>query len=343
MDIKKIVNKYDPQNQFKTLVETYKQIEYAWGNDIELNGLSNENIKNIIVTGLGGSAIAGDVINNFLKDDLHLPLFVNRSYNLPLFADENTLLLVSSYSGTTEETLSVLKEGLSKNCKIVCISTGGEVKEIAEKNNLPFAALKKGFQPRFALGLSFFSLLKVLQELKLIKDHSPIVSKLSELWKRRGEEYSQPDNAALNYAAVLCGFIPLIYSSENYSSAGYRWKCQFNENSKVHSFAGIIPEMNHNEIIGWETFQEQKFYTKLIHLYDDDVHPQIKKRFSVVENLFSDKKIEVLKIKSDQDSFKTRLMDLIYLGDWISYYLSLLRGFDPTEIKYINHLKEQLK
>ena len=133
MQIKEYVSKYDPENQFNVLIDSYKQIEYAWENKFDLAQVSGNKFSSIIVTGLGGSAISGDLIQNFLKDELNIPYSVNRNYSLPAFADENTLLIASSYSGNTEETISVLNEAIRRNCKIVAITTGGKVGQIAKE------------------------------------------------------------------------------------------------------------------------------------------------------------------------------------------------------------------
>ncbi len=137
MKISDFVSKYDSQNQFQVLKDSYKQIEFAWNNTINIENLLTKKFRNIIVSGLGGSAISADLMQNFLKDELSLPFFVNRNYQLPNFADKNTLLIISSYSGNTEETVSVLEEGIRKKCKIICISTGGKVEEIALKEKNP--------------------------------------------------------------------------------------------------------------------------------------------------------------------------------------------------------------
>jgi glucose/mannose-6-phosphate isomerase len=343
MNINDYVVKYDHQNQFKVLKETYTQIDSAWNNEIDIENLKTQKFRNIIVSGLGGSAISGDLMLNFLKDELPLPYFVNRNYKLPKFADENTLLFISSYSGNTEETISVFDEGIKKKCQIVCISTGGKVGEMAEKEKIPLVRMKPGFQPRYALGLSFFSLLKVLCNLGLAADHSSVVEKIKYLWQVKGEEYAQENNIAVNCAEQLIGFIPVIYSSADVTSAaGYRLKCQLNENSKLHSFHNIIPELNHNEIIGWESFSDKLFNAKLINIIDESYHPQVKKRFEITTRLAVNKGLEFMNIESEEDDFKVRLMDLIYLFDWISYYAAILRGYDPSEIDNIHILKERL-
>lgn len=340
MNIKEYVLKYDPQNQFNVLINTYQQIENAWNNKIDTGSLKGKKFNSIIVTGLGGSAISADLMTNFLAGELNIPFIVNRNYNLPSFADGNTLLIVSSYSGNTEETISVLNQGIKKNCSIICITTGGKIGKTAADNNIPVVAAMPGFQPRYSLGLSFFSQLKVLQELNIISSQDSIVQKIISLWKEKGLELSREKNKAFDLALQLIGFIPVIYSAADVtSSVGYRLKCQFNENSKLHAFHNVIPELNHNEIIGWESFLEKQFNAKLILIVDKIYHPQIKKRFDITSSLVSCEKII---LESNETDFKSRIMDLIYLGDWITYYLALLRGYDPTEIENINTLKEKL-
>ncbi len=335
--------KYDSQNQFNILVETYKQIDSAWNNEFDIEKLKTEKFKNIIVSGLGGSAISGDLIGNFLKRELTLPFFVNRNYTLPQFADESTLLVISSYSGNTEETISVLEEGIIKNCPMVCVSTGGKVQEIAEKKKIPLVRMTPGFQPRYALGSSFFSLLKIFVQLELVPPQDAIVEKIRNLWQEKGKEYSKENNIAFNCAEQLIGFIPVIYSAADLTSAaGYRFKCQLNENSKLHAFHHVIPELNHNEIIGWESFNPNLFNAKLINILDESYHPQVKKRFEITTELAVKKGLEYMNIESEENDFKVRLLDLIYLFDWITYYTAVLRGFDPSEIDNIHTLKERL-
>ncbi|MDP2363928.1 MAG: bifunctional phosphoglucose/phosphomannose isomerase, partial [Ignavibacteria bacterium] len=301
-------------------------------------------ISNIVISGLGGSAISADLIKNFLADELTIPLFVNRSYNLPKFAGNNTLFIASSYSGNTEETISALQKAIKLKCKIIAITTGGELEAISNKENIPCIKVQKGFQPRYSLGLSFFTLLKVLQEIKLIDDQSLIVEKIKSNWKNNGMAFSKEGNAAYTIAESLLGFIPVIYSvADSTSAVGYRLKCQLNENSKLHAFHNEVPEMNHNEIIGWESYHEKIFHSKIIIIQDENYHPQIKKRFEILKDIFAKTGVETLTLKSNEELFKVRLLDLIYLGDWISYYVGVLRGYDPSEIDNIYTLKDRLK
>jgi len=340
MKIQEYISKYDPQNQFNVLINTFQQIESAWNTKFIIGTLKDKKFNSIIVTGLGGSAISADLISNFLGSELTIPFVVNRNYHLPSYADKNSLLIVSSYSGNTEETISVFNEGIKKKCNIICITTGGIIGKTALENSIPVVKVVPGFQPRYSLGLSFFSQLKILQELNIISSQDSIVEKIIALWKEKGLQLSKEQNKAIDIARDLIGFIPVIYSVADFTSAaGYRLKCQFNENSKLHAFHNVIPELNHNEIIGWESFQDKQFNAKLILIVDKTYHPQIKKRFDITASLISCDKIY---LESNEKDFKVRIMDLIYLGDWISYYLALFRGFDPTEIENINILKEKL-
>lgn len=337
-----LIKSRDSQNQFKVLKESYKQIEAAWSRKYSLETINCKKTIGILICGLGGSAISGDLLEYFLSDELKIPIIVNRGYDIPSFVNNNWLIIISSYSGDTEETISCFTQALRLKSTILAISSGGKVEEIAIKNSIPHIKITSGFQPRYALGFSFFTLLRTFQELNLIKKQDEIVRTISDLWKRKAEEYSEPKNYAAEIAKKLIGFIPVIYSSEFLSSAGYRFKCQFNENSKVHAFHNILPEMNHNEIIGWETQNEKQFNAKIIFLFDNDYHPQIKKRYFIFSELAASKGVEVINLTSSEKKSGVRIMDLIFLCDWISFYLAVLRGFDPSEIDFINEMKKRL-
>ncbi len=270
-------------------------------------------------------------------------MIVNRNYTLPKFIDNNSLCIFSSYSGNTEETVEALQSAIKLGCKIICVTTGGKIAEIANKKNLPCYLLTKGYQPRYALGTSFFTLLKIFSQLNIISNQDDIVNEIIKLWKEKGIKYSQEENDAFSYARNLIGYIPVIYSGADITSAlGMRFKCQINENSKLNAFHNVIPEMNHNEIIGWETYECAQFKTVVINILDDSYHAQVKKRFEIISDLINKLKVEIINIKSNETSFKLRLMDLIYFTDWISYYLGILRGKDPSEIDNIKYLKNAL-
>jgi len=237
MKISEFIEKYDSSNQFDVLKKTYTQIEFAWNNKIDLGSIKKKGIDSVVVTGMGGSAISADLFANFFKDELEIPFVVNRSYTLPAFVNKNTLLIVSSYSGNTEETISVFKSALKTKCRIVCITTGGKIENIAKKNKVPVVKILPGYQPRYALGLSFFTLLKVLTRIKIINVKPGLVNSIIKLYKDKSKLYSKEKNSALSYAEEILGYIPVVYSVEGFtSSVGYRLKSQFNENSKLLAF-----------------------------------------------------------------------------------------------------------
>ncbi|MGB5529658.1 MAG: bifunctional phosphoglucose/phosphomannose isomerase [Ignavibacteriaceae bacterium] len=341
MRLKDLIVRYDSKNQFKVLQDTYKQIINAWNNKIDLSYLKKNNFSSIVYCGLGGSAISGDLLLDYLSSELKLPFKVVRGYNLPAFTNKDTLIIISSYSGYTEETISCFQQAIKINCSIIVITSGGKIGEEADKNKIPVIKIESGFQPRYALGLSFFSLLKLMQELGFVNEENT-VKKIIDLWQIRGEELSTHKNQAIQIAEQIIGFIPVIYSAEFLSSTGYRFKCQVNENSKLHAFHHNIPEMNHNEIIGWESYREKQFQVKVIYLLDNEYHPQNRKRFDILKEMLSEQKLEVLALASNQDNRKVRIMDLIFLCDWISFYTSVLRGFDPSEIDFIHQMKKRL-
>ncbi len=343
MNIQESVKKFDPENQFEVIKNSYKQIETSWSREVDLSLIKREKISNIIVSGLGGSAIGGDLIADFTNGELKLPYFVNRNYGLPAFADENTLVIASSYSGNTEETLSAVEEAVKRGAQIVAVTTGGKLKTFAEKNSIPTFMMQGGFQPRFALYSSFFALLKVFQGLGLIPAQSEFVSRIIDLLKEKGSEYSAEGNYALTNAENLTGFIPVIYGVSGFTATlAVRLKGEFNENSKLHAFCNFLPEMNHNEIIGWETFDAAQINAKAIFFEDEIYHPQIKKRIELSKGLIKKSGAETVVISSRENDFKVRLFDMVYLGDWISYYLALIRKKDPTQIENIIFLKENL-
>ncbi|KAF0153329.1 MAG: Hexose-6-phosphate isomerase [Ignavibacteria bacterium] len=342
MIIKELITKLDPDNQFDVLKDSYSQVEYAWNIKFDLSTIDVTKIKNIIVSGLGGSAIGGELLQSYFRTDLKYPYQVNRNYELPLYANEETLVIASSYSGNTEETISALNDATAKQCQIVCITTGGKIEQIAKENKIPVGILKHGFQPRFALWINFFSLVNVFNTLKIVPEQDSLVKEVILFLKKKGLEYSSEKNEAIYIAENLLGFIPLLYSVSDYTSVvGTRWRGQFNENSKQHAFSNCYPELDHNEIMGWEGYKPTMNF-KLINIIDEDYHLQVKKRFEITTEVIKKCGADVINIQSKEKNYKLRLVDMIYLGDWMTYYYALMRGFDPTTIDNINYLKANL-
>lgn len=333
---------YDSGDMFNVLKNYHNQVKEVAEKRLEVDRTKYSGLEKIIVTGLGGSAISGDVVYTLFQNQLNIPYVVNRNYNLPKFADDKTLVIACSYSGNTEETLSSFDEALAKNCKIVTISSGGKLKEKALNNNLLHLEVPAGFQPRCAIGLMLTTLIKFLEEAGFIFFENDFYQNIISLLKEKSEEYSSESGAPYDFALKLIGKFPVIHSTELLQSINVRFRSQLAENSKVLSYSGIIPELNHNEIIAWEKFDEKFLPAILIQMIDEDDHPRNKLRFDITKEILSEVKVEILRLQSNQQKFYLRIFDLIYFVDWVSFFLAVTRKVDPTPIKNINALKEAL-
>ncbi len=331
---------YDSDNLLETLKESSEQIRASWKELPIREDVSG--VKNILFAGVGGSAMAGDLLKDFLGSDLKLPFMVNRSYSLPAFCNEETLVIVSSYSGNTEETLACYGEAIERNCPVVAISTGGEVAEMAIKYNDNLLLLESGYQPRFALYSSFFTLLRLLRQLGFIEPMDDVVSDIVRTVKGLGQRYSSIESDPYKLARLLLGKMAVIYSIAGINgSAGLRFKGQLNENSKIHAWKGDYPEINHNEIVGWQS-QLSNSQLVVFNLVDSACEERIKKRISITSDLISACGVDIINIEGESDDRRVRLFELVYLCDWISFYLALLQGKNPGTIENIDILKSKM-
>jgi len=306
-------------------------------------------VRNIVFGGMGGSAIAGDMIAGLFSSRLQVPYVVNRDYSLPGFTDKNTLFIASSYSGNTEETLSALSEAESRGCSVLCVTSGGKVKETGERCGYPVFHLPGGYPPRAALGYSLGTLIRIFTRLGLraiTEAQFQSAVEKTRSWGKMWQEINRDDNPAINLAKALEGKLPMINISDGrLYSVGLRWKTQINENSKSHAAFLPFPEMNHNEIMGWQMHPSTKPFLKqcaMVILRDPEDHPRIQKRMDITKELVRAEGLTVEDVVSEGDDFLSRFFYLIHLGDFVSYYLAVLYGVDPTEIKNIDHLKEGL-
>lgn len=338
---------HDNSGMFSIISAFPEQLKQAF--DIGINiALKNEypGINTIIITGLGGSAIGGDLIRSYLQYEINIPIQVNRNYYLPAYAGKNTLVIVSSYSGDTEETISAYNDAVKKGCKIVCISSGGKLTIMAENDGYDNVKLPRGYQPRCALAFSFISLLMLFVKLGLIKERDNEISGLIKLMEERSMIYSSvegSDNPAIKIAGHIQGKIPVIYSSNDLLDAvNLRWRGQFAENSKSLAFGNLFPELNHNEIVGWQENSEFLRNFALIFLLDREDNPRIVKRQKVTKEILEPYRGLDIEIVSEGSSKLERIFDLVYLGDWISFYLAILYKTDPAPIEKINILKNKL-
>jgi glucose/mannose-6-phosphate isomerase len=318
--------------------------------DIEVKGkkLKYYNFTQIIGVGMGGSAISFDFLRSFLRySNVKIPIESNRDYNLPPYADENTLVVLISYSGNTEETLSCFLDAIEIGCPIVALTSGGILEAFCIKLNLPYVKLPSGLPPRASLPYLFFPLLVILEKLNypsFEKDVTETLAVVEVLKEELKPETLIMDNFAKRIAICLYNKIPLIYGHTYFDSVANRIKCQFNENSKVHAFSEIYPESNHNEIVGWEADDEkliEPFYP--IFIRDPDEQPAIKARIEITrDQIILRKKKQVIEIVARGEGVLAKMFSVTYIGDFASIYLAVLVGVDPTPVDSISLLKSLL-
>jgi len=305
-------------------------------------------VKSVVFSGMGGSAIGGDLVRSLFGKECSVPIIVNRDYKLPGFVDDSTLFIAISYSGNTEETISAFENALEKKAKIISISCSGKLQELSEKAGiLHFPITKKGLQPRCAFGYLFVPMMFFLSKIGLIGDQSQnlgeAIKLITEAVKKLSPDVPAEYNRAKQLAITLYNKLPVIYAPQRYFDVvAMRWKGQINENSKMMAFNNVIPEMNHNEIVGWGAPVDISQRCVLIILTHKDESTKIKKRIDVTRSLIAKEGTQVIEIEAEGESILAKALYLIYLGDFVSYYLAMLDGIDPTPIERITILKSML-
>ena len=301
---------------------------------VESVSLPQYEFNKIIVCGMGGSAIGGDLLKDLLRERTSIPIEVSRSYHLPEYADEHTLVFCISYSGNTEETLSQFIEAIERKCKIITITSNGRLEKWCKNLKIPLIQVPRGFQPRASLPYLFFSLIICLQKLGTIELNDEIEETIQILKKIKIEKIKE-------IALSLKNSFPVIYAPVEFSGVARRVKTQLNENSKVLARYEIFPELNHNEIVGYENKVEKN--SSLIILRDRDETEEMKKRIEITKTLIRDKVKSLAEIWAEGKSKLAKIMSLVFMGDVLSVELAYLRKVDPKPTKNIDFLKKELK
>lgn len=317
------------------------------GTAFELPETLSKKYENIVCTGLGGSAIGGDIARSYLAGSINIPFIVNRNYTLPSFVNNKTLVAVSSYSGNTEETLSAYKDARDKKASILVISSGGEISKMAAADGFTVLEIPSGLPPRCALGYSFFPLIIALSRIGLTKDLARDIDEtikvLSDIKTEMAGSVPESKNSAKKIARELYGKLPVVYAGQDHMDAvATRWRGQIEENSKTLASSQVFPELCHNEIMGWENPEHVIKESRVIILKDKDDHPRVSKRMDIIEKIIKDEKVDVIKVFSRGSSLLARTFSLVYTADFVSFYLAVLNGRDPTSIERIDFLKKEL-
>jgi glucose/mannose-6-phosphate isomerase len=347
LDDIQIYKRLDPSNMQEHLHGLPQQCRAAW--DKARNFQLPEdyaNIDKVVILGMGGSAIGGDLVRSLFSSQKKPIVFVSREYELPAFVDDKTLVIASSYSGNTEETLSAFSQALKTNCKKLAITTGGRLKAMAEDARAPVFVIDYKSQPRAALGYGFISLIAFLQKLGFVEDQTAqaeaMIKDLENMLGELKETTPTGSNRAKQLATKLHSKVAVIYGAGVLSEVAHRWKTQINENSKAWAFYEIFSELNHNAVVGYQFPRELASDIYVVMLRSPSLHPRILIRYQITGELLKQSGISHEVIDSRGKDKLSQMMGLIFLGDWVSYYLAMLNEIDPTPVKIIEYLKKRL-
>ena len=303
-------------------------------------------IKKTIILGMGGSAIGGELISRLAFLENKLPVWVHREYDSPPFLDESTLLIASSYSGNTEETLSSFSESLKIPAKRIAITTGGKLKELAGKKNIPVLVIEYKAPPRAAFPHSFISLLGIFHNLGLLGDKSTDFDESIEVLKKLsaelGESTPLTSNQAKQLATRLKGNLVVVYGAGILSEVAARWKTQFNENSKAWAFHEVFSELNHNAVVGYESPRQIRESTLVVLLHSSLLHARLSTRYRLTAEILAKAGVNYEQVEARGKSPLAQMMSLVLFGDYVSFYLAMLNEVDPTPVAPIDYLKSRL-
>lgn len=348
LDNLKQISEIDKSKMLDLIERFPEQIKTTY--DIENPSILGSYLKidNIIISGMGASAISGDIIQSLFLDKIDIPIFVNRQYNLPKWANKNTLLISQSYSGNTEETISTFKNGYQKRCKIIGISSGGKLQELCEKSEIPFIKIPPGIPPRTATGYMLFSTIFAFNKIGILKNEmdseiQETITIVNDLRNNIKKDVPENENISKQLAKKILNTIPQIYGFEFYTPIAKRWCTQFNENSKIICRYDEVPECNHNDIVGWSSNPEiSKKFSCILFRDSDNETVYISKRIDFMKKLFEEVSANVIEIQVKGKKRLAKMIYSMYLGDFTSCYLAFLRGVDPTPVDAITELKSQI-
>lgn len=342
-----IIKKLDKSNQAELIGALGKQLEYGWKNTAPIKIPSSYiKTKNTTLCGMGGSAIGADMVTALPAEYIAQPIQVIRNYDLPKYINKDSLIIIISYSGNTEETISCLKQAQTKKAKIITMAKNGKVERAAKKYNYPFFKVPDAVIPRASLGYQAGSLINFLTKTKKLPSKlvklKPTIKLIEKLNSKFTIETPTSKNFAKLAAHIVFESFPLVIGAGILEPAARRLKDQFNENGKHFGTFEFFPELNHNLGEGFSFPSYISKHLTVILLENDFDHPQIKKRFQVIKKLLKKKKINVFSIPSVGNNIWSQKFSQVLIGDWISYYLAILNNVDPSPVPNIEWTKKQL-
>jgi glucose/mannose-6-phosphate isomerase len=347
LDQIEVLKSLDPKDMYSAVYNLPEQIEKAAEVSYATPIKSvSDNIERVLVLGMGGSAIGGDVLQSALFKEARFPIYVNRDYDLPNWVDSKTLVFAVSYSGNTVETLNSAKAAYDKGASVVAVTSGGKLKEFANEKNLTLVEIPSGMAPRAAIGYVTIPSFVILEKIGAISSKKSDIEETVNYLKKVRESFKievpTEENVAKKVAKMIFKRIPVIYAvEEKWKVAAYRWKCQINENSKYPAFYHFFPELNHNEIMAWEAMDEVIKPLTLIFLYTS-LEGEMKIRVEFMKEKISERGVPIFMWQAEGKSPLTQFFSMTYLGDFATVYLAYLADKDPFSIGYINELKMRI-
>lgn len=312
---------------------------------IEVNAPEASNVKNIVYAGMGGSATPGDILQDWLKDSIAIPFYVVKDYHLPKFAGKNTFVIAISCSGNTEETLSIVHESLKAGCKVATISSGGLLEKMSLDNNIPYNRIVFTLLSRASFPYIFYLSAKILASFGFIRGLEGQIPNsikvVEDVSKHISIQTSIEENLSKKIALWLYDSLPVIYGSNLNRAIAIRFKDVLNENAKMHAIVDAMPELCHNEIVAWEGIKDKPLKPLLLRYAGEP--PEVKVRFEILKELIRDAGFEILEAWSWGEDQLSKIISLLYILDFASLYLAVLRGFDPTPTVSIEKMKKGLK
>ena len=343
------IKHHDPEDMLHLLCSFSEQCKRGWeiGETLELEGCDERIPNNIVIAGMGGSGIGGDLVKAVVGSQFPCPIIVHRGYTLPAFVTSQTLFIAVSYSGNTEETLLSVEQAFSQGANILAVTSGGKLKAFADTHNLPCVIIPAGQPPRASLGyllvpiLSVFARLGFTPNLDLQSDLAEAIALLGQL----AEDFhpDAPENQPKQLAQALHGKLPVIYAPQELEAIAMRWKGQMNENGKSLAYYSVYPEMNHNEIEGWKHPSALTQQCHVIQLRDPIAPSQTQRRMDITAELIQPHTAGITQVDSAGKSLLARLLSLVAIGDWTSFYLAILYEQNPTPVGRIEELKRRLE
>lgn len=342
-----IIKKFDKHKAFEVIGSQPEQLRRNYADTMQQDVISEDGvgISSIVLAGMGGSALAANIIKNWLYDQLVIPFEVVRGYDLPDYVGPDTLVVLSSYSGNTEETLSCYRQAVGQNARIAVITAGGKIMQEAKQNNHILLDLPNDFQPRMAVFAGIKALACLFEDMRLVSTtdlRGQLINASDFLSKVKFEMSpdNEDNNTAMEIAEKITGKISVIYAGSMLSSAAYKWKIDINENAKQLAFYNTYPELNHNEFQGW-LFPKDKNLVAL-QLQSDLESEQMQKRMNVTKQLLANHGFDPIVVSAQGENRLQQLLSTILLGDYVSAYVAILNGIDPTPVELVEELKKKL-